>query len=70
MITAVEKEFPNGIPAFMSATQFGRIVGMSPPQVLKVMKERPDMVVRLPAMKDKRIRSDLYFELIGKKEEE
>ncbi|TNU89039.1 hypothetical protein FIC87_12630 [Eggerthella lenta] len=67
MSKAEETLFPDGIPAFLSFSDFARLLGVSRPQAAKIASERPEMVTRLPSMKDRRIRSELYFELAGEK---
>lgn len=67
MKTVEEKMFPDGIPAFLSVMSFARLLGISRTKAIQIVDARPDMTVVLPSMKDRRIKSDLYFELIGKK---
>lgn len=63
MITAEEKLFPNGIPAFLSISDFSKLIGISNTQGAKIAHTRPEMLVTLPSMEHCRIKSELYFEL-------
>lgn len=70
MQTAEEKMFPHGIPKVLGFTDFGRLLGVSQTKAAEIAKSRPDMLLRLPTEKSDRVRSELYFEIVGKKEEE
>ena len=67
MKTVYEKIFPDGIPEFLSFSDFGKLLGVSCTQAAKIARSRPDMLVTLPTMKAQRVRPDLYFEIVGKK---
>lgn len=67
MNTVEANLFPDGVPPFLTIADFGRLLGVSHTQAKKIASERPSMTVVLPSMKDKRVRSELYFELVGKK---
>lgn len=67
MQTAEEILFPSGIPAYLSLSSFAKLLGISRTKAAQMAESRPEMVEVLPTMKDRRIRSELYFELAGKK---
>lgn len=67
-MTAETQLFPDGIPATLSYADFGRLLGVSATQAAKVAKERPEMLVSLPGMASQRVRSDLYFEIMGRED--
>lgn len=62
-----EAFFPDGIPAYLNLSAFAKLLGVSRTQAMHIVGSRPDMTLVLPAMSERRIRSELYFELIGKK---
>ena len=64
---AEEVLFPNGVPASMTMADFGRLIGVSPTQAGKILDSRPDMAIHLPGTKTRRVRSELYYEIAGKK---
>lgn len=65
MISAEEKLFPYGVPATLSYADFGRLLGVSSTKAAAIAKERPEMLVALPGMTSKRVKSELYFEIVG-----
>lgn len=67
MPTVEQKLFPDGIPAYLNLSAFAKLLGVSRTQAMHIANSRPDMTVVLPTMSERRIRSELYFELIGKK---
>ena len=58
--------FPDGIPATITMSDLGRLIGVSPAQAGKILDVRPDMEVRIPGTKTRRVNSDLYFEIVSK----
>lgn len=65
MVTVEEKLFPYGVPATLSYADFGRLLGVSSTKAAAIAKERPEMLIGLPGMTSKRVKSELYFEIIG-----
>ena len=67
MQTAEERLFPDGIPAYLSLGSFAKLLGVSRTKAAQIAESKPEMVEVLPTMRDRRIRSELYFEITGKR---
>lgn len=66
MQAAEERLFPDGIPAYLNLSSFAKLLGVSPTKAAQIAENRPEMVEVLPTMRDRSIRSELYFELTRK----
>ena len=64
-----ESMFPDGLPAYLTVAAFSRLMGVSVYSGHKMVRKYPDMLVTLPGEKNRRVKSELYVELTGRKNE-